>query len=123
MDIAILTAIVLGAAFCTITSTQTEQAVRNVAVGRYISDAAAAAFNITCGFKPRYIKVINETSLDMYEWYEGMADASAVKTTAATSARSLIVTLGITPLAGGFTIGLDLDVNVISEQLSWVAMG
>lgn len=93
------------------------------AVGRYITDAAAAAIVITCGFKPRYVRVVNETSLDMMEWFEGMADASAIKTTALTNALSLITTLGITPAAKGFTIGLDLDVNVTDEQLSWIAFG
>ena len=109
----------------TITESQSSQpaSVVNVAAGRYITDAAAAAFNITTGFKPRYVRVLNTTSGDQYEWFEGMADASALKVTAATSAISLITTLGITVAARGFTIGLDLDVNVISEQLSWIALG
>ena len=109
----------------TITSTQSKApaSVVNVATGRYLSTAAAAAFNITLGFKPRYVRVLNNGSGDQYEWFEGMADAEALKTTAATSAISLITTLGITPLANGFTVGLDEDVNVISEQLSWLAIG
>jgi len=108
----------------TITQSQTpDSGVVQRAVGRYITDGVAAEFNITCGFKPRYVRVINVTSLDMMEWFEGMANASAIKTTAATSAISLITSLGITPLAKGFTIGLDLDVNVSAEQLSWIAFG
>lgn len=107
----------------TITSTQTpDVGVVNRAVGRYITDGAAAEFDITTGFKPRYVRVVNETSRDMLEWLEGMADASAVKSVAA-GTRTLITTLGITALGNGFTVGLDLDVNVTAEQLSWVAFG
>lgn len=92
-------------------------------VGRYIDTGTVAAFNITLGFQPRYVKVVNVTSGDMIEWYEGMAAASACKTTGATGVRTLITTLGITVSASGFTVGLDLDVNVTSEQLSWIATG
>lgn len=106
----------------TITSTQTSHQVRNMAVGRYLTDGTAAEFDITCGFRPRYVLVQNVTSRDKYEWFEGMDDASAVKTVAA-GTRTLITTLGITDNADGFTVGLDTDVNVTSEQLSWIAIG
>jgi len=107
-----------------ITSTQSEQpaSVTNIAVGRYITTGTAAAFKITTGFKPRYVKVVNVTSRDWYEWFEGMADASAHKTVAAGTG-TLITTLGITVAADGFTVGLDTDINVTSEQLSWLAIG
>jgi len=68
------------------------------------------------------VKVLNVTSRDQYEWFEGMAAASAVKTVAA-GTRTLITTLGITVAANKFTVGLDTDVNVINEQLSWIALG
>lgn len=104
------------------TSTQSEHQVRNVAVGRYIDTGTAAAITLTTGFKPRWVKVLNVTSGDEYEWMEGMADASAMKrVTAGTS--SIITTLGITVSESGFIIGLDTDVNVTSEQLSWIAVG
>ena len=92
------------------------------ATGSYLTDGTAAAFDITCGFRPRYVRVVNETSRDMVEWFEGMGDADAIKTVAA-GTRTAITTLGITPLTDGFTIGLDTDVNVTSEQLRWVAFG
>ena len=94
----------------------------NVAVGSYIDTGTAAAVVITTGFKPRYVEVCNETSSDSYKWFEGMADAEAIKSVAA-GTNSLITTLGITVSASGFTIGLDTDVNVTSEQLSWIAIG
>jgi hypothetical protein len=106
-----------------ITQTQTSNHVRNVAVGRYIDSGTAAAFTITTGFKPRYVKVVNVDSGDMTEWYEGMAAASAAKTLGSTGVRSKITSLGTTVSASGFTVGLDTDINVTSEQISWVAMG
>jgi len=105
-----------------VTSTQSHHQVRNMVVGRYLTDATAAPITITCGFKPRYVKVVNNTSRDWYEWFEGMAADSAHKTVAAGTGTS-ITTLGITVAEDGFVIGLDTDVNVINEQLSFVAEG
>jgi len=105
-----------------VVSTQSHSQVRNTAVGRYLTDATAAAITITTGFKPRYVKVVNNTSRDWYQWFEGMAADSAHKTVAAGTGTS-ITTLGITVAEDGFVIGLDLDLNVINEQLSWIAEG
>lgn len=106
----------------TSTQSKTPASVSNVAVGRYINGVTAAAFFITTGFKPRYVKVVNNTSQDQAEWFEGMADASSYKRVAAGTATA-VTGLGITPSANGFTVGLDLDINVLSEQLSWIAIG
>lgn len=108
-----------------VTSTQSNVpgSVTNIAVGRYLTDATAAAITITCGFKPRYVVVKNVTSGDSYEWFEGMAAAAATKVTGSTGAVSILTTLGVTVSANGFVIGLDTDVNVINEQLSWMALG
>lgn len=111
----------------TITSTQSKvpASVTNIAVGRYISTGTAAAFKLTTGFKPRYVCVQNlttSTGLVKVEWYEGMTDDTALKT-AIDGTRSIISSLGITVAADGFTVGLDTDLNVISEQLSWMAIG
>ena len=106
-----------------VTSTRTNDAgVVQRAVGRYIDTGTAAAFTITCGFKPRYIVVSNVDSRDQLEFFEGMANASAVKMIAA-GTRTLITTLGLTPTSNGFTVGLDVDVNVTSQQISWLAIG
>lgn len=107
-----------------ITSTQSMHpgSVSNVAVGRYLDTGTAAAFTITTGFKPRYVRVENLTDRNGYEWFEGMADAAALKTVAA-GTKTLLTTLGITVSANGFTVGLDTDVNVSSKQLSWIAIG
>jgi len=105
------------------TSTQsTAKGVLNVAVGSYVSASTAAAFKLTTGFKPRYVKVVNEDGDCYYEWFEGMADAEAMKMlTGGTYAK--MTTHGITVADDGFTVGLDTDVNVINQQLSWIAFG
>jgi hypothetical protein len=107
-----------------VTQSQTNGGVQNnhVAVGRYITSSTAAAIAITCGFKPRFVRVMNVTSLDKMEWYEGMTAAHAVKQVAAGTSTE-ISSNGITVAEDGFTIGLDTDVNVINEQLSWIAIG
>lgn len=106
-----------------ITQTQTNNGgIANVAVGRYLTSSTAAAFDITCGFKPRYVKVMNVTSSDQEEWFEGMTAAHAMKKVAA-GTTSEVSSLGITVLNNGFTVGLDTDINVINEQLSWIALG
>jgi len=107
-----------------ITSTQVKNSasVVQIAVGRYIDTGTAAAFTITIGFKPLFVEVLNCSSGDEYKWAHGMAAASAFKrVTAGTS--SIITSLGITQLSYGFTVGLDTDINVSSEQLTWVALG
>ncbi len=108
-----------------ITSTQSKVPAdaHNVAVGRFLDTGTVAATKITTGFKPRYVKVVNlAASSSSEEWFEGMADASAWKVSTS-GAFSLITSNGITVAADGFTIGLDTDVLVTSEQLSWMAIG
>lgn len=105
-----------------ITSTQSNHHVRNVAIGRYLDTGTAAAFTITLGFQPRYVKVSNVTSGDQEEWFEGMTAAHARKQVAAGTA-TIITSNGITVSASGFTVGLDTDINVTSEQISWMAIG
>ena len=111
----------------TVTSTQSKvpASVVNIAVGRYVSTATAAAFKISTGFKPRYVKVCNQDVSEgpiVEEWYEGMTAAYAIKTMS-TGTASMITSLGITVAADGFTVGLDTDINVTDEQLSWLAIG
>jgi len=107
-----------------VTSTQSKNpaSICNMAHGAYITTGTAAAFKITTGFLPRYVCVVNVAAGGdvMMEWYEGMAAGSGIKT-AIDGTRSLITSLGITVAADGFTVGLDTDLNVTSEQLYWRA--
>lgn len=81
-----------------------------------------AALNVrTVGFRPRYVRVVNITSRDEIEWFEGMADAAGVKRVAAGTG-TLLTSKGITPLADGFTIGDDTDLNVAGEICHYVCV-
>lgn len=105
------------------TSTQSAQGVRsNLSVGRYLNGATAAAITITCGFKPRVVRVLNNTSMDELTWAEGMAAGSGFKRVAAGGATAIAAN-GITVSEHSFVIGLDTDINVINEQLTWIAQG
>jgi hypothetical protein len=98
----------------------------NIAHGSYIIESGdtAAAITITCGFKPRYVKVVNTNASGdvMMEWFEGMTAAYGILT-GIDGARSLVTSLGITVSASGFIIGLNTDLNVKAEQLHWQAIG
>ena len=96
--------------------------IATIAVGNYKDTGTAAAFTITTGFQPRYVKVENVDDRNFLEWYDGQAAAEAQKQLAA-GTRTNITTLGITVSASGFTVGLDTDVNVTSKQLRWIAIG
>ena len=106
-----------------ITSTQSKNpaSVAQIMVGSYLDSGTAAAFKITLGFKPRYVRVVNEDGDCYEEWFEGMADAESMKMlTGGTYAK--MTSHGITVADDGFTVGLDTDINVTSQQLSWLAM-
>lgn len=105
-----------------ITQDQSAHQVRNYAVGNFLDTGTVAATKITTGFRPRYVRVQNLTSRDSMEWFEGMTAAHGLKTLAA-GTRSAATANGITVADDGFTIGLDTDVLVTSEQLYWIAVG
>lgn len=90
--------------------------------GSYLTSETAAAVTITSGFKPKYVKVWNETSGDQIEWNDKMADAEGFKRVAGGTG-SLVTSNGITPTSDGFTIGLDTDINVTDEQMSYICIG
>lgn len=86
-----------------------------VATGSYTGNGAAQ--NISLGWVPDHIKVINVTDSDAtWEWFKGMTDGTAVKTSAAVAP---LAANGISEYAGsavpgseagaGFTIGTDLS--------------
>ncbi len=90
-------------------------------------DGTGANIDIKLGFVPTHVKVVNVESatIEQLDWYQGMADASAIKTVTGTVSRTKIATLGITMLNStflGFRIGTDADVNVAGETLVWEAV-
>jgi len=96
----------------------------NIAHGSYIDTGTVAAFTITTGFKPRYVKVVNTNASGdvMMEWFEGMTAAYGILT-GIDGARSMVTSNGITVSASGFTVGLNTDLVYTSEQLHWQAIG
>ena len=105
------------------TESQTQHQVRNLTVYRYLEATLAAEFTVTVGFTARYVRVVNTTTGDQMEWFEGMTAGYAIKTTATTGAVTVITTLGITVSGKTITVGLDEDVNVVNEQIVIVAFG
>jgi hypothetical protein len=85
--------------------------------GAYIG--TGSAFNITTvGFRPRSVKLWNITGLTTAVWTEEMPDASAFKQINHADTQNVWVTAnGITPLANGFTVGTDADINTDAETV------
>jgi hypothetical protein len=79
--------------------------------------------NVTkLGFRPRVVKLKNVTGLVSAHWQKGMPDASAWKELNHASAqRAYITSDGITPLANGFIIGADADINAAGEVIFFEA--
>ena len=94
--------------------------VNRVKVGAFNGTAAIKDIR-TVGFRPKYVRVIN-VSADTAagEWFEGFADDSVFKAIT-DGTMSLATSDGITPLADGFRLGADTDLNVAGEQVYWVA--
>jgi hypothetical protein len=74
----------------------------------------------TVGFRPKSVKLVNQTGLATAEWQEGMADASMAKRVTA-GTMTFPTANGITPLADGFRLGADADMNVAAELVHYEA--
>lgn len=87
-----------------------------------------SAINVSIGFTPRAVILINQTDPGVFMWTSDMADAEALKLTDA-PALTFPTTNGISAYAGsssaapGFTIGADTDLNAASDVLSYIALG
>jgi len=102
------------------TNTQTNtNGVANLAVGKIVSDAgAAAALTISLGFVPRFVRFVNLTDRITDEWYEGMASASSLHVVAA-GTQTLETTNGIA--VSGQTFTLTATTMVASKTFYWEA--
>lgn len=89
--------------------------VNRVVVGAVIGTGVAMNID-TVGFRPKLVRVVNAgaTGLSRFEWFKGLADASAVKTVT-NGTISVVAVDGITPRAKGFTLGADANVNIAGE--------
>lgn len=122
----------------TTNTTSQENSVSNIAVGKVVTDAGAAAITtFLTGFKPRYIRFVNITDRIEYEWYDGMTEPGALKTVAA-GTRTLETTEGPTVLGPGTAAsaasaiaggvvgnGFSVPTSVIlaSKTFAWEAKG
>lgn len=99
----------------------------NMATGTV--EGTGSAINVSCGFTPLHVKLVNIDGDAMLEWAPDMGAAGGYKTIAdGTSAH--VATGGVSAYVGavgtasnGFTIGADSDVNASGETLVWVAYG
>jgi hypothetical protein len=84
---------------------------------------AGAAVNISLGWTPEYVKVVNLTDADQIdEWFDMMTDGTSIQTNTAVATRS---SNGISKYAGdgatpkGFTIGSGIAEN--AKVIAWFA--
>ena len=109
-----------------ITATQTKNpaSVYNHARGRHLDDAGTPALKtITLGFLPRYVRWLDDTSRVMWEWYEGMADGTTLKTAAAGTRTLDTADVGITVNDAALTVTIAAAVIAQNDQYSWEAIG
>lgn len=103
-------------------------------------EGTGSAINISLGFVPRYVKVLNiDDAGDLdpeIEWFSPMPDAAGIKKlsiaddgSSSALSREYITSNGISEYDGvaagateGFTIGADGDLNVNEETLVWMAL-
>jgi hypothetical protein len=92
--------------------------VANFATGTFTGDGTA--IDVVLGFKPRFIKAINVTDVEVWEKHESMTAAQAVKvvtagTTTIDTASAIVITdSGFTLLAAEFGT---------SDVVHWAAWG
>ena len=80
-----------------------------------------AAIDIkTVGFRPKTVDLFNVGGTTIGHWTDMMADGSMLKQITA-GTMSLVTSNGVAPLADGFRVGADTDMNVSGEQVHWVA--
>jgi hypothetical protein len=105
--------------------------------GTLTQAATAVAVNISCGFHPSYVRIVNTTDGVSEEWFRGMTDAHGIihqgdltsTATAGDTSIKVVTSLGITPSGDGatdtfkgFTFGLQTDINIASKVYYWVAL-
>lgn len=56
---------------------------KNSAYGAFLDNGTVKKSAVKLGFRPRYIRLINATDRTAYEWFEGMASGTTLKTVAA----------------------------------------
>lgn len=88
------------------TATSQNMSVSNFATGTFTGDGTA--IEVLCGFKPRHVKVVNVTDVEVWDKFESMTDAQSIKTVTAgtttidTASAIVLTERGFTLLAAEF---------------------
>lgn len=97
--------------------------VQKIVRGSFVGTGAAK--DITwIGFRPGSVKLFNVSGNCQAVWLDSMADASMQKTVDSgtnLTDLSFVTSNGVTPLAGGFRLGADTDLNVAGEIVHFEA--
>lgn len=105
------------------TATTQDGGVSNLAVGSFTG--AGAIVEVTCGFKPRYIKLINLTDRITQEWTYDMAATHTLNTAAdgtmTDDTGSLLVAKGGADGYRGFAVAAAAAVN--AKLYHYIAFG
>jgi hypothetical protein len=84
--------------------------------GSFVSDGNARSVQ-TVDFRPTRVEIHNDQG-DSGLWMSEMADDSMHKRVAGGTG-SIASSAGITPLANGFTLGADADLNAATQVTYW----
>lgn len=83
--------------------------------GSFQGATAADVDVANVGFRPTRVYLLNETGLAEAWWQKGMPEGTMLKRVTAGTLSLVAAPNGITPLAGGFRLGQDADMNVVNE--------
>jgi hypothetical protein len=87
----------------------------NIVIGSVMGTGSAIDVK-TVGFRPKRVEGFNSDG-DYFIWQKDMADASMHKRIDSTGVGSVPTSNGITPLADGFRIGADADLNQNNKRI------
>lgn len=91
------------------------------ASGAHLDDAASpAAITLTLGFTPRKVVMVNVTTIQKQEWFEGMGAADAFKAVNHADTQFSLITSGGITVSGG-TVTLPAPAQ--NDQVYWYAEG
>ena len=85
-----------------------------------------AALNVSLGFEPDHVRIVNDTAGAALEWYSSMTAGHGYKRVAAGTGTK-ITSGGISTYTGsttagrGFTLGTDTDINVNAVTCRYIA--
>lgn len=90
------------------------------AYGAHLDSAASpAAITLTLGFTPSHVVMVNVTTIQRQEWFNGMGAADAFKSANHASAQFSLLTSGGITVSGG-TVTLPAPAQ--NDQVYWYAV-